>query len=220
MNKTDMAVAVFNKYATDYQHKFMNQDLYNDTFDVFCNSITKESPDVLELACGPGNITSCILKKRPDFKILGSDLASNMLELAKKNNPAAEFQLMDCRDIDKLDKQFDAIMCGFCLPYLSKEDAVKLIGDAAVRLHPDGVLYISTMEDDYSKSGLKSASQDERDQCYIHYHQADYLTAALTDNNFRIIDLQRKEFAAPDGTKTTDLILIARKTRSASKDRV
>jgi 23S rRNA G2069 N7-methylase RlmK/C1962 C5-methylase RlmI len=50
-------------------------------------------------------------------------------------------------------------MCGFCLPYLSKEEAVKLIRDAAAILNPDGVFYISTMEDDYSKSDFKHQVQ-------------------------------------------------------------
>jgi hypothetical protein len=36
----------------------MEMDLYNDTFDLFCNSIEKENADMLELAYGPGNITA------------------------------------------------------------------------------------------------------------------------------------------------------------------
>jgi len=75
-----------------------------------------------------------------------------MLALAKKNNPTAEFQLLDSREILKLNKTYDAIMCGFCLPYLTKEEAIQLMEDAAKILNANGVIYISTMEDDYSKS--------------------------------------------------------------------
>jgi trans-aconitate methyltransferase len=62
-------------------------------------TITKQDADILELACGPGNITQYIISKRSDFKILGTDLAPNMIELAKINNPSAQFQLLDSRDI-------------------------------------------------------------------------------------------------------------------------
>ena len=210
MDKTQIAVDVFNASANNYQDKFMDVSLYHDNFDVFCNSITKKDAAVLELACGPGNITYYLLKQRRQFKILGTDLAPNMLELAKANNPSAEFSLMDCRDIASLNKKYDAIMCGFCLPYLDKEDTIKLIGDASKILNEGGVIYISTMEDDYSKSNWKYSSSGEY-KTYTHYHQADYLTKALTENGFKLIDIQRKEYLDANKAKVVDLILIAKK---------
>lgn len=209
MDKNKIAVAVFNKLAKEYQDKFMDVNLYSDTFDFFCNTIKKENAEILELACGPGNITRYLLKKRPDFKIVATDLSPNMIRLGKINNPKAEFQLMDCRDIGLTEKKYDAIMCGFCLPYLSKEESLKLIGDASKLLKPSGLIYLSTMEDDYDKSGFKKGSAG--DEIFMHYHQADYLTAALEENGFTILNLNRKEYLIHDGTKTTDLILIAGK---------
>ncbi len=209
MDKTKMAIDVFDKRANEYQAKFMDVGLYHDTFDLFCKSIKKENAEILELACGPGNITRYLLNKRPDFKILGIDLAPNMIELAKRNNPTASFQCMDCRDIRLLGKKYDAVMCGFCLPYLSKEESVQLISDVYNLLESNGLLYISTMEDDYAKSGLESSSSG--DQMFIHYHEADYLTQALLENGFKIIDVQRIEYPKQDGSKTTDLVIIAGK---------
>jgi len=132
-----------------------------------------------------------------------------MIALAKINNPQAEFRLMDCRDISLLGKKFDAIMCGFCLPYLSKEEAIKLIGDAGQLLKHSGVLYISTMEDDNSKSAFKKGSSG--DEIFMNYHEADYLTKALIENDFKIIDLRRQDYPEKDGTITKDLIIIAGK---------
>lgn len=209
MDKTKIAVDIFNKLASAYQDKFMDVSLYHDTFDIFCNNIKNKNADILELACGPGNITQYLLSKRPDFKLLGTDLAPNMIELAKINNPSAQFQLLDSRDIRKLNKTYDAIMCGFILPYLSKEDAIQLIKDAAFILNSDGAIYISTMEDDYSKSGFKKGSTG--DEIYMHFHQADYLTEALIEAGFTIIDVQRKTYPAADNSTVVDLILIAKK---------
>ncbi len=209
MDKTQKAVEVFNKCANLYEERFMDFDLYNDTFDLFCEAIENQNAAVLELACGPGNITKYLLQQRPDFKILGTDLAPNMVELAQKNNPTATFQLLDCRDFLKLNRTFDGIMCGFGLPYLSKEEAIQLIKDAGNCLNKNGVLYLSTMEDDYGKSGLKKGSTG--DEIYMHYHQEDYLAEALRQNGFKIIALQRKNFPEQNGTYTTDLILIAKK---------
>ncbi len=209
MDHTKNAVEVFDKLAEQYQAKFMNVDMYANTFDVFCNAIKKQQAKVLELACGPGNISSYLLKKRPDLQLLGTDLSLNMVELAKQNNPTAEFMLMDCRDLLTLNKKYDAIMCGFCLPYLSKTDAIKLIADSSTLLNADGVIYISTMEDDNSKSGFETGSSG--DKIFMNYHEAGYLIKALEENNFKVIDLQRKH-SPPNATKkTSDLFIVAQK---------
>lgn len=209
MDKSKIAVDIFDKRASLYQDKFMDVSLYHNSFNLFCDSIPKLNAPILELACGPGNITKYLLEQRPDFQLLGLDLAPNMIALARINNPAAKFQLMDCRVIDTIEEKYDGIMCGFCLPYLSKEEAIKLIDDSSVLLNPGGILYISTMEDDYSKSGFKTGSAG--DQMYMHYHQADYIIEALNKNNFTIIDLQRQDYPVEDGTKMIDLLIIARK---------
>lgn len=212
MDKTNKAIAVFDKYAQQYQDKFMAFGAYHDSFDLFCRAIKKQNATVLELACGPGNITKYLLKQRPDLNILGTDLSVKMLELAKKNNPTAAFKLMDCRDINKLNEKYDGLMCGFWLPYLDKEEAIKLIGDAVNIIKLEGVLYISTMEDDYAKSGLKGSSSNPQDQCFIHYHEAEYLTKALEENGFEILDLQRKDYTEPNGSITKDLLILAKRS--------
>jgi ubiquinone/menaquinone biosynthesis C-methylase UbiE len=204
-----MVINVFNKYADMYQDKFMDVGLYHDSFDLFCSLIPKNA-EVLEIACGPGNISKYLLQKRPDFKIFGIDIASNMIALAKANNPKAEFQLMDARAIGTINRKFNAVMCGFCLPYLSKEETMKLISDASALLHTKGVFYISTMEDDYSKSGIKKTSSGT-DETYMYFHQADYLSEALIADGFKIISLVRQDFPTTDETKTIDLVIIAQK---------
>ncbi len=220
MDKTKLAIEIFDAFAVQYQDKFMSLDLYHDSFDLFCQSVIKQNATVLELACGPGNITKYLLQKRLDFNILGTDLSPAMLALAKANNPLANFQLMDCRAIDQLEDKYDGIVCGFGLPYLSREEAIKFIQDAATVLNPEGVLYLSTMEDDYHKSGFKTPSNGKGPQLYIHYHQADYLTQALHESGFSIVDLSRQKYPETDGSETTDLIILAKKQRiEAEKDR-
>jgi 2-polyprenyl-3-methyl-5-hydroxy-6-metoxy-1,4-benzoquinol methylase len=210
MDNNKMAVDVFDKRAEVYQEKYMDTSLYHDTFDIFCQSITKEQASILDIACGPGNITQYLLSKRPDFKILGIDLAPKMIELAKQNNPEANFKILDGRSIKELNTRYDGIICGFGLPYFTKEEAIQLINDAAEILKDCGVLYLSTMEDDgMNKSGYQTSSSG--DKMYIHYHQEDYLLQAIEDNRLEIVTVQHKDIANADGTRSTDLIIIAKK---------
>jgi SAM-dependent methyltransferase len=208
MDTTKQAVAVFDKRADQYQEKYMDVSLYHDTFDVFCENIVAKNADILEIACGPGNITRYILAKRPDFNLLGTDLSPNMIALAGANNPGAEFRLLDARDIGRLEKKFDGIMCGFCINYLSGEECSKLIRDAYALLKRGGVLYFSTMEDQTRKAGFQESS-DGRDRIYTYYHTEDELRQMLKDNTFELISFMRRDFPKGDGTFSKDLIFIA-----------
>lgn len=209
MNKPSNIKKMFNKYADKYQEQYMNVDLYNTSLNLFCKVVTWHQASILEVGCGPGNITKYLLEKRPDFNILGIDLAPKMIGLAQENNPNANFKVMDGCDISELNTTYHAIMCGFLLPYLSKQKALKFISDAATVLKKDGVLYLSTMEDLNTNSKFQGASHDKNDQLFINYHEADYLTEALQQNGFEIIASTQQDYPQKDGTTTTDLIIIA-----------
>ncbi|SFN36265.1 Methyltransferase domain-containing protein [Chryseobacterium oleae] len=199
------AAEAFDKSAKIYQDKFMDVSLFGETFNLFCNHIAADNAEILDIACGPGNITKYVLDRKPDYQVLGIDLSPKMLDLAQANNPTAAFQLMDCREIGQIKKRFDGIICGFCLPYLVREEAVDLIAQASQLLKPGGVFYLSTMEDDYAKSRFQTSSTG--DQVYVNYHQEDYLTEALQVNNFEIINIQRFTSYDKDNVMITDLVL-------------
>ena len=209
MNKYQITFQTWNKIASLYQKVFMDLDIYNDTYDAFCQKITKNHPRILEIGCGPGNITKYILSKRHDFDVVAIDVAPNMINLAQKNNPTADCRVMDCRNIDELNKKFDAIICGFCMPYLSKEDCSKLIKDAAFLLEKGGQIYFSTIEGNYSKSGYEKGSTG--DQCFVYYYQAAYLKKILLDNHFEKIEIIKKPFTKSNGTKEVHLVFMAEK---------
>jgi 2-polyprenyl-3-methyl-5-hydroxy-6-metoxy-1,4-benzoquinol methylase len=188
----------------------MYLDLYDDTYDKFCNLIIKQNARIFEIGCGPGNITKYLLSKRPGFYIEAIDAAPNMVKLAKENNPAANFTIMDCREISKLNERFDAIICGFCMPYLSREDCNKLISDCSFLLHNGGILYFSTIEGDYNNSGYETNSSGEF-KMYVYYHEESYLQEELEKNNFKLEDLTRKYYTKSDGTPSTHMIFIGKK---------
>jgi predicted TPR repeat methyltransferase len=207
VDKYEISVATFNKLADKYQQKYMDFDFYFDTYDTFCELVKNANAAIFEIACGPGNIAKYLLNKRPDFKIEGIDLAPNMVELARANNPSAIFQVMDSRAISTINRKFDAVMCGFCIPYLDRQDVASLIVDVRALLRKDGIFYLSTMEDDHEKSGFQTS--DAGDRVFIHYYQLDYLKHHLESSGFKIVDFKRKAFRAEKGVPATDLFIFA-----------
>jgi SAM-dependent methyltransferase len=209
MDTYKITFETWNKVASLYQEKFMNLDLYNDSYDLFCQLIDKRNPDILEIGCGPGNITRYMVSTRPDFKIVAVDVAPNMINLAKINNPTVDFKIMDCRNMNTMVDKFDGIICGFCIPYLSVEDSSKLITDSSRLLNKDGVLYFSTIRGDYSQSGFEKASTG--DSSYVYYYHEDHFQNELIKNGFRLVHLLQKDFPKSDGTYQINQIFIARK---------
>lgn len=199
----------WNKVALLYQSRFMDLDLYNDSYDFMCNSITHNYAKILEIGCGPGNITKYLLSKRPDFEVFGIDIAPNMITLAKKNNPAAKFAVLDSRNLDKINTKYHGIVCGFCLPYLSQTDCKKLISDCYNLLNKEGLLYISFVEDLPNKSGFQVTATGDR--VYFNYFTLNDLSTQLVENKFGILKVFDVAFERSEIEKEMHKILIAKK---------
>jgi len=203
----------WNNIASLYQDKFMDMDLYNSTYDSICNAVTKSGANLLEIGCGPGNITKYLLSQRPDFDILGIDIAPKMIELAKLNNPTAQFAVMDTRQINKLESTYDAIVAGFCLPYLSPEETGKLISNAGNLLNDHGLIYLSFVEGDPAQSGYKSGSGG---RVYFNFHDLDVLKSQLTREQFGEIEISRVNYKTSETEWDIHTILTAKKIRHHS----
>lgn len=214
MDKKASVLHTYNAVANAYQDKFMDLDIYNDTYDAFCKLIEKPHARIFEIGCGPGNITRYLLTQRPDFELLGIDLAPNMIQLAKANNPGARFEVMDCREISTLNTPFDGIMCGFCMPYLSREECAQLIQDSAALLQAGGIFYFSVIEDDYENSRFETSSNGQF-TLFVYCHQADYLSEMLKPD-FEMLEWTRILYPKADGSIQTHLIGIARRRQPPS----
>ena len=211
METFEISVKRFDEFASEYADRFKNIDLYRKHFDKFCDLIENNNPKILELACGPGNVTGYLKQRFPDSKIIAIDLAPRMIDIARQNIQDVDFRLMDVRDIKSLDLEFDSIMCSFCLPFLSKIDTDKLISDCSKKLITKGLLYLSTMEGDETKSGLESTSFSGDSKVYFNYHMQQDLIDSLVKNGFSIDYNIRQDYYESNGNITIDLIMIANK---------
>lgn len=209
MDQYQETFETWNKIASLYEEKFMKLDLYNESYDLFCTLLNKENAAVFEIGCGPGNIASYLLSKHPGFDLFGIDVAPNMIELAQKNNPAAKFSVMDCRDIHLIKSTFDGIICGFCVPYLSEQEVVKLVKDSYQLLNTNGVIYISFVDAESGKSGYKTGSGGNR--VYFYYHETNKLQNLLTENGFSNFQYLKVKYSNTGTVDDVHRILIARK---------
>ena len=211
MNNFDISVDKFNEFANEYASRFMSVDSYKEALDLFCNLSKSNTPRILELACGPGNITNYLRQKFPKSEILGIDLAPKMIEIAKQTVADAAFRVMDVRDISTLDGTFDMVMCSFCFPFLSLTDATKLVADCAEKLNNGGLIYISTMEGTQDEAGFEATSFSGNSEIYFNYFEQHQLEEMLIASGFHIESIKRQVYTEADGTLSTDMIFIGSK---------
>jgi predicted TPR repeat methyltransferase len=146
------------------------------------------------------------------LKILGIDLAPQMIVRAKENNPEAEFKVMDCRNINELEYSYDAIVCSFGLPYLSDIESKKLFKDVRNLLRKNGLFYLSTMEGEYDLSGYYSSSSGVKEQLYIYYHSENFIKKELKKNGFKIKYDKSVEIIDANNDQIKDYFLLAVKS--------
>src|SRR5690606_31954708 len=172
--------------------------------------IVKPKAKLLEIGCGPGNITKYLLSKRPDFDIFGIDIAPNMIELAKLNNPTAHFAVMDSRQINNLETKYDGIIGGFCLPYLSHTESNELISNSYDLLNDNGLIYLSFVEGDPDKSDFKIGSGG---RVYFYYHRLDDIKSQLNSFKFAEIKTFKVKYKISEMEFDTHTILTAKKNK-------
>jgi trans-aconitate methyltransferase len=71
MDQYEETFKTWEKVADLYDEKFMDFELYNESYDFFCKLIQDEQPKILDIGCGPGNISRYLQNKLPKSKITG-----------------------------------------------------------------------------------------------------------------------------------------------------
>lgn len=208
MNKYKITSLTWNEIADVYASHFMDLEIYNEGYELFTQRLPASSPRVLEIGCGPGNISKHIRSMISDAEIEGIDVAPAMIELAKANNPKGKYYEMDARNIQMIANNYHGIACGFCIPYLSKTDVVKLFLDCRNLLYSDGLFYLSFVDGDYSKSGFQTGSTGQR--VYFYYHESEFILNCLINSGFELIENSIVDYSKSDASIEKHCVLIAR----------
>jgi trans-aconitate methyltransferase len=67
MDPGEQAARIFDRHAEQYAAKYGDVGRYTLSLGAFLNVMPHQA-EVLELACGPGNVTRHLLGRRPDLK--------------------------------------------------------------------------------------------------------------------------------------------------------
>jgi ubiquinone/menaquinone biosynthesis C-methylase UbiE len=209
MDTCQISVNTFDRFAERYAQKYLALDTYDDYYRQFCLHVSRQGATVLDVACGPGNVSAYLARERPDLQVLGIDLAPSMVRLAQTHVPSASFLVHDCRHLADLDRVFDGIAYAFGLNYLNKEDAEQFFESLSKVLAPNGVLYLSTMSGPTEHSGLETSSSG--DQIYVYYRPKQEIEQLVQRAGLELVFLDEIDSPANASKPTIDVVLVARR---------
>ena len=207
MNRTQI-IDFYSKYSTQYNSKIGSLNLYDELYKSFVDNAPRKST-LLDLACGPGNVSAFLLKLIPDVKITCVDLSDEMLRIAKSRLPNAEFYQSDIVNLTIPPKAYDLVVCAFGFPFITKGDIEICAQQLNNFTHQESRIYISTMKGHTSQLENVSFGGDEK--LLIHYHQRDYIEQTFIDNSFQLISYFEQNYPEEDGSQTTDMIFVFEK---------
>ncbi|THD69187.1 class I SAM-dependent methyltransferase [Robertkochia marina] len=211
MNHLENTRFIFNKYARAYKEKYLDQGNYGAMLLDFLEGIPNGGR-ILDLGCGPGNISRFLLDHRNDLELTGVDIAPAMLQEARQLNPEAGFYEGNVLEIESfLQGGFDGVVSGFVLPYLDAGQVRLHLSQIANLLSSGGVCYLSFLVGQKESSGPVASVNTEGDVLYMHFYKEAAVESLIAKAGLQIISIDKKTPRSQNGEPTNmEIMMILR----------
>lgn len=150
-DKTDITVETYDNIVEEYIEYFKIKKLngkvqFQKEIDFICSKLDN-CARILDVGCAIGDYPKYLTEKcNNQFDVIGIDSSKNMIEVAKKNAPKANFEVMDIRQLEFEEETFDAIICFATLIHVNDNDCIKILDRFNQILRKDGLIAINVME--------------------------------------------------------------------------
>ena len=144
---------------------------------------------VLDVGCGTG-VPSAGMLAESGLEVVGIDVSTAMLALARRNVPAGRFVAMDVLELDATLGEFDAVAAFFSLLMLRRADIPRVLRRVRAILRPGGVVAIGMVEGDFDYFPLTFLGQQVR---VTAYPRPD-LEAAIRSGGLHVREVDVEEF--------------------------
>lgn len=202
-NLNKMVIKTYDIIAEDYRKEFGNDMSDQEYIDKFLKEVKTGS--ILDVGCGVGNLTKYI--KDNGFEVLGIDLSSSMIKIAKERFPDIEFKIMDMAKIKLPKNSFDGLFVAYSLFHLPPNKIEKTIKGFVELLKPQGKIMIILQE------GQGEVIIDEpfkpSEKMYINYFTKESILKLLENFNFKILHFNTRSAYGSMELGSNKLFIIA-----------
>jgi ubiquinone/menaquinone biosynthesis C-methylase UbiE len=144
---------------------------------------------VLDLGCGTGVPTAGMLAES-GLEVVGIDVSTEMLALARRNVPTGRFVAMDLMELDGSLGEFDAVCAFFSLLMLRRGDIPQVLRRLRSVLRPGGYVAVGMVEGDVDYAPLTFLGQEVSVTAYPQHE----LEAAIRGEGLHVLEVDVEEF--------------------------
>ena len=161
----------YNKIAENWHKDHQPDTWWFDGTNTFI-SFLKKGDLVLDVGCGGGTKSKYLISK--GLKVLGIDFSENLINIARREVPGAEFLVMDIHDINTLKENFNGIFMQAVLLHILKGEVKGILQKAVQKLNIGGYLYVAVREK--IEGGVDEEVKKENDYGYEYERFFSYFT--------------------------------------------
>jgi ubiquinone/menaquinone biosynthesis C-methylase UbiE len=162
--------------------------MYGKEHDIFFN-LLPEGSSIIEIGCGIGRDAKRLLEK---YKYTGVDASKSMLEIAKKNNPGANFEVMDFHNLSFADNSFDGFWAAASLLHVPKSEIQQVLKGIKRIVRNKGVGFISLkLKDSLDEGVIKENKQGIPTERYFSFYQEGEFNKMLQQAGFNVVEETR-----------------------------
>lgn len=185
-NSKKITIKSYDDTASEY-HKVVTSFELLPEIKTFANRVIKGGK-ILDLGCGPGHHSKYFSSL--DFNVIGIDLSSEMIEIAKKESDNGDFQVMDILNLNFEKNSIDGIWASASMLHVPKYKLKSLLRKLKGMLVNNGILYISLKEGVGSEI-ITDVRYGGVNKFYVYY-QLEEIENLLKSIGFEIIEIKLK----------------------------
>lgn len=182
MDKSQLAVATYEKIARKYTQQYFNDVVDLPYIDDFLN-LLPAGARILDVGSGPGQFSQHMLSK--GFQVTGIDFSQEMLAIAREKVPTGNFEYMDMRHLSFADHTFDGLFAAYSLIHIPSEEVEATLRGFARVLQPGGYLELAVQRGEADQIIDEPFLPSEK--MFFNFFTPERLTEYLTAAGFAVV---------------------------------
>lgn len=175
-------VETYNKRAKMYAlHRYYQVPKIEEDLRFFIDTI--EEGKILDAGCGAGHDSRFFYVNK--FKVTGIDLADQLLNLARKKVPRADFRKMDIRKPKFPNEYFDGIWMSASFLHIPKKQALTTLKKMLKILRGNGLLYVNVEKGEREK--ILHKKEYGHLPRMVSFYSLEEFSKIVDDSGFKII---------------------------------
>jgi len=167
------------QYATQAEYFSLDPEMKR-----FLHLLPLPPANILDLACGSGRDSRLLSSK--GYNVIGVDLSSALLAIAKKNAPLAKFKKQDLRNLQFHNNFFDAVWASAALVHLKKTELPHVLSSLFLLIKPGGLAFLHQKKGKGEGFSIEPSMPSVKR--YYSYYEKDEFEKYVTNAGFIIID--------------------------------